>query len=37
MGKYAHVVALLVGLSSSAFGRDKAVMPTTRLSIGLTI
>ena len=37
MGKYALVVALLVGLSDSAFARTMAVMPMTRLSIGLTI
>jgi hypothetical protein len=30
MGKYASVVALLVGLTNLAFARDNAVMPMTR-------
>ena len=37
MGKYAIVVALLVGLTNRPSHVTTAVMPMTRLSIGLTI
>ena len=37
MGKYAIVVALLVGLSNSAFARDDGRYANDRLNIGLTI
>jgi hypothetical protein len=37
MGKYALAVALLVGISDSAFARDDGRYANDPLSIGLTI